>query len=77
MFWFKLRIWDMGLDPADYSVHSFRHGCITKAFKVVGSIALIKIASNHLSEAVFTYSTVPMHRRRTMTEKILTSLRTQ
>ena len=61
--WLKGRIAAMGLDPSWYFCHSFRHGAISLALLHHSNVTLIKLYSNHVSDAILTYSQIPPEKR--------------
>ena len=61
--WFSGRVAAMGLDPDRYLLHGFRHGGIALALSVEPNLALVKLQSAHLSDAIWVYSQVDPRRR--------------
>ena len=60
---FNRQLVEMGLDPTDYSMHSFRHGGLQEALLANVSLDLLKIHSDHHSGAVFSYLNLSGSRR--------------
>ena len=75
--WFKLRIDQIGLDSVKYFLHGLRHGNLHEAMITDPSLQLVKVSSNHLSEAILAYSEIPPNRRFQVTKKISDSLADQ
>ena len=75
--WFKFRIKQMGLDPSKYMLHGFRHGSIQECFLVEDSVGIVKVTSDHASEAVMVYSGIPAERRMMVSHKMSSSLSAQ
>ena len=61
--WFSGRISAMGQNVERYLLHGFRHGGIALALSVEPNLALVKLQSAHLSDAIWVYSQVDPHRR--------------
>ena len=61
--WFKARVAEMGYDASKYSTHSFRHGSLALSLELEPNITMVKLQSNHLSQAIMTYSNIPPERR--------------
>ena len=72
--WFRARIADMGLDPRRFLVHGFRHGSISLAMLHHGDITLIRLHSNHLSEAIFVYSNIDPAKRTAVSASMVAAL---
>ena len=49
----------MGLDPALYKPHAFRRGGIQLAVKLVSNFELVRIHSDHASDAIEAYTNLP------------------
>jgi hypothetical protein len=49
----------MGLDPLQYSFHSFRHGGLQAAVRAQPNLELVKLQSGHMSDAVHVYTQMP------------------
>jgi hypothetical protein len=69
--WFRSRIKQMGLDPTRYFVHGFRHGSLALALLHEPNVTLVRLNSNHLSDAIFTYSNIDPVKRFQVTQKML------
>lgn len=72
--WFRKRLTDMGVDPEMTFVHGFRHGGISLCMKEEQNLALVKISSNHLSDAIFSYSFLPPEDRLQVCRKMLAAM---
>ena len=72
--WFKARLVDMGLDPRRFLVHGFRHGSIAWAMLHQGDITLIRLHSNHISEAIFCYSNIDPEKRTAVSAAMIAAL---
>ena len=66
----------MGLDPKDYSLHSFRHGGISFALLADNPVAWIRLNSDHKSECIFGYLNLEAERRFIVTKKMATMMAT-
>ena len=64
--WFRKRVRDMGLDETLYMLHGFRRGGISLAVSQEPNLALIKLQSDHSSEAVWSYIELEESRRRSV-----------
>ena len=64
----------MGLDPKDYSLHSFRHGGISFALLADNPVAWIRLNSDHKSECIFGYLNLEAERRFIVTKKMATMM---
>jgi hypothetical protein len=60
-----------GLDPSDYSFHSFRRGSIQTAVRAEPSLELIKLQSGHVSDAVHIYTQMPGSSRMATAAKMM------
>jgi hypothetical protein len=69
--WFRARIAQMGLDSTRYFVHGFRHGSLALALLHEPNVTLVRLNSNHLSDAIFTYSNIDPVKRFQVTQKML------
>jgi hypothetical protein len=69
--WFRARISQMGLDETRYFVHGFRHGSLALALLHEPNVTLVRLNSNHLSDAIFTYSNIDPVKRFQVTQKML------
>ena len=72
--WFRSRLADMGLNPLEYFVHAFRHGSIQLAILHQGNLTLIKLHSNHLSEAIMVYSHIDPNKRSAVSAAMVAAL---
>ena len=72
--WFRARVEDMGLDPARFLVHGFRHGSIALAMLKQNNVTLIRLHSNHISEAIFCYSNVDPAKRTAVSAAMIAAL---
>ena len=68
------QIASMGLDPAYYRFHAFRHGSLNEAVAAEPSLELIRVQSDHLSDAIHAYTALPGSRRFGVSKKILDSV---
>ena len=64
----------MGLPADRYLLHGCRHGAISLALAEEPNINLIKIQSDHLSEAVWSYAQVDVNRRLSVASKMVDAL---
>ena len=71
---FRLRLTQMNLDPADYSLHGFRHGGIQQCLLTEPNLGLCQLASDHRSDAILVYNGVPPERRMFMSARVNESL---
>ena len=69
--WFKRRISQMQLDEDKYLLHGFRHGGVCIAISEVPNLALVKIASDHSSEAIWSYANVAASKRQSVAAAML------
>ena len=72
--WLDLRFGEMGVDKTTHHVHGFRHGALNFAILSEPNIHLIKVSSNHLSDAIFCYSKIPAISRFQVSEKMMENL---
>ena len=72
--WFKGRITAMGLPADRYLLHGFRHGAISLALVEEPNINMVKLQSDHLSEAVWCYAQVAVDRRLSVASKMVDAL---
>ena len=56
----------MGLDDSKFMLHGFRRGAISLAVSEEPNLALIKLQSDHSSEAVWSYIELEESRRRSV-----------
>ena len=72
--WFKARLAQMGLPSHRYHIHGWRHGSVAAALALVENTSLVRVASDHISDALFTYSNIdPVHRME-VTRKMLADI---
>ncbi len=64
--WFRKRVRDMGLDENSFMLHGFRRGSISLAVSQEPNLALIKIQSDHNSDAIWSYIELEESRRRSI-----------
>ena len=69
--WFKWRLGQMALDPEKYSIHGFRHGAVSLAISEEPNLALVRLATDHNSEAIWAYAQVDAARRRSVSAAML------
>ena len=74
--WYKHRIAQLGLDPSKYFLHGFRHGALAESLAIEPNLALIRVTSNHLSDAIFTYSNIDVDKRFQVSAKMMNSIGT-
>ena len=72
--WFRGRLDQMGLDSARFHVHGFRHGSIQLAILSGNDITLIKLHSDHLSDAIMCYSHVEPAKRGVIASSMIEAL---
>ena len=72
--WFQTRISQMGLRKECYLLHSFRHGGVALAMSEEPNLQLIRLQSNHLSNAVHVYSQLEVGRRLTVASAMINAL---
>ena len=72
--WFRSRLADMGEDPTLYSCHGFRHGSIQLALLHHNNLTLIRLHSNHISDAIFCYSNIDPARRSAVSSAMISAL---
>ena len=72
--WFRSRLEQMGLDSKRFHVHGFRHGSIQWALLSGNNITLIKLHSDHMSDAIMCYSHVEPEKRAVITESMIAAL---
>ena len=75
--WFRSRLDQMGLDSSKYHIHGFRHGSIQLALLSGNNITLIKLHSDHMSDAIMCYSHVEPEKRGIITKSMITALDSQ
>ena len=61
----------MGLDPALYKPHAFRRGGIQLAVKLVSNFELVRIHSDHASDAIEAYTNLPPEDRFLVTQSMM------
>ena len=64
----------MGLDPASFTLHGYRHGGIQETLLAEGNLALCRLSSDHSSDAIQEYAFVPAERRLNISAKVNASL---
>ena len=72
--WFRYRLDQMGLDSSRYHIHGYRHGAIQLAILSGNNITLIKLHSDHLSDAIMCYSHVEPEKRGVITQSMISAL---
>ena len=72
--WFKICLGIMGLNPALYTLHGFRHAGIQECLLAEGNLALCKLTSDHSSDAIMEYAFIPPGRRLSISAKVNESL---
>ena len=72
--WLKHRLQELGLPADRYFIHGFRHGSLSEALSLEPNLTLVRLTSNHLSNAIFTYSNVQPERRYQVSSKMLDSI---
>ena len=74
--WLKHRIEELGLPADRYFIHGFRHGSLAEALAIEPNLTLVRLTSNHLSNAIFTYSHIQPEKRYQVSSKMLDSITT-
>ena len=69
--WFKYRVAMMGLDSSRFHIHGFRHGSLATALLHEPNVTLVKLSTNHLSDAIFVYSNIAAEKRLQVTRTML------
>ena len=64
----------LGLDPALYKPHAFRRGGIQLAVKLVPNFELVRIHSDHASDAIEAYTNLPAEERFLVTQSMMDAL---
>ena len=54
---------EMGLNPSDYSLHSFRFGGLQEALLSESPLEFIRLHSDHKSDAIYGYLHLPARKR--------------
>ena len=72
--WFKIRLRQMGHDPTQFTLHSYRHGGIHQCLLTEGNLALCKVTSDHSSDTILSYASVPAERHMGISTRIIHSL---
>ena len=72
--WFHLKIAKMGLDPACFLLHGFRHGSIAWALLHQKNVTLVQLQSGHISDCIFVYSQIEPERRQSVASAMLDAL---
>ena len=75
--WFRGRLDQMGLDSTRFFVHGFRHGSIALAMLHQGDVTLIRLHSNHISDAIYVYSNIDPVRRTAVSAAMIAALDAQ
>ena len=66
----------MGLAPGKYRCHSFRFGSLQEAIQVEPSLELVRLQSDHVSDAVHGYMTsMPGYKRFAVAQRVGNHLR--
>ena len=61
----------LGLDPALYRPHAFRRGGIQLAVKLVPNFELVRVHSDHASDAIEAYTNLPPEDRFQVTQSMM------
>ena len=69
----EAQIKKLGLDPTLYRPHAFRRGGIQLAVRLVSNFELIRIHSDHASDAIEAYTNLPPEHRYEVTEQMINS----
>ena len=69
--WFRGRLAQMGLEPEKFSAHSFRHGSVSLAIAEEPNLALVRLATDHNSDAIWAYAQVEAAKRRSVSAAML------
>ena len=72
--WFRGRLDQMGLPSSRYHCHGFRHGSIQLAILSGNDITLIKLHSDHVSDAIMVYANVEPQKRNIIASSMITAL---
>ena len=72
--WLVHRFTEMGVDPKTHLIHGFKHGGINLALRLEPNLQMVKITTNHLSDAVFSYSHLPAEDRFQVSEKMVRAM---
>ena len=71
---FRRRLLAAKLDPADYTLHGFRHGSIQTAMLVEDNFAMVALTSDHSSDAINAYTGIPATSRMRVAAKMVRHL---
>ena len=71
---FRRRLLAARLDPADYTLHGFRHGSIQTAMLVEDNMAMVSLTSDHSSDAINAYTGIPAVDRMRVAAKMVRHL---
>ena len=69
----EAQIKKLGLEPALYRPHAFRRGGIQLAVRFVSNFELVRIHSDHASDAIEAYTNLPPEHRYEVTQQMLNS----
>ena len=69
--WFRGRLAQMSLDPEKFSVHAFRHGSVSLALAEEPNLALVRLATDHSSEAIWAYCQIELAKRQTVSSAMI------
>ena len=69
--WFRGRLAQMSLDPEKFSMHAFRHGSVSLALAEEPNLALVRLATDHSSEAIWAYANVELAKRKSVSAAML------
>lgn len=72
--WFDHRLVEMGVNSDLFKIHGFRHGGVSFAAECEESLTMVKVASGHMSECVWTYLNIPEESRYRVSKKMLAAL---
>lgn len=72
--WFVHRLVEMRVDSNLFKIHGFRHGGVSFAAECEESLTMVKVASGHMSECVWTYLNIPEESRYRVSKKMLAAL---
>ena len=64
----------LGLEPSLYRPHAFRRGGIQLAVKLVSNFELVRIHSDHASDAIEAYTNLPPEDRYEVTMQMMNAL---
>ena len=75
--WFRARLEQLQLPASKFSAHGFRIGALQTAVLHEPNLTLVKISSNHISDAVYGYLNVNASRRMQVARKMLAAMPAQ